>query len=75
MTFKEAMTTAIHGMPFKAILPAWAFGLSEKLRRVRLSYQELDVSRKQCHQLMIMCALAGIHDWNDQLPAQRSEKR
>ncbi|KAI0064392.1 cytochrome P450 [Artomyces pyxidatus] len=43
MTFKDALHTVSSNIGVKLIYPAWAMGLTKRLRNVRLAFEELDV--------------------------------
>lgn len=43
MSFKEALHIVSQGTIVKAVVPNWAMGLTERFRRVRAAFKELDV--------------------------------
>ena|ERR1700761_4361409 len=44
LTFTNALTTVTNSLLLKVLLPNWALGLTKGLRKIRLSFNELDVS-------------------------------
>jgi hypothetical protein len=43
MTFKDALHIVSTDIFLKLIIPAWAFGLTRRLREIRLAFDELEV--------------------------------
>lgn len=44
LTFTDTLTTVTESLLLKVLLPNWALGLTKRLRKVRLSFSEFDVS-------------------------------
>ena len=49
MSFKEAMVCASTNVPLYFSTPDWVPGISEKLRRVRVAFDELEVRTEYYH--------------------------
>lgn len=45
LALKDALHTVSTDVAFKMLLPNWALGFTQKLRHVRLAFDELQVSR------------------------------
>ena len=43
MTFKDALHVTINDFVVKAVVPGWALGLTPRLRKVKLGFEELHV--------------------------------
>jgi hypothetical protein len=44
MTFKDALHVVSVDVVWKLLIPSWAMGLTARLRRVHLAFDELEVS-------------------------------
>ena len=51
MTYKETLHIATNDFFFKLLLPGWALGLTDRLRKVKVGFEELRVShpKKKSH--------------------------
>jgi hypothetical protein len=43
MTFKQALHVVSTDMALKLVVPEWAMGLTQKLRNVRIAFEEFEV--------------------------------
>ena len=46
MTYKETLHIATNDFFFKLLLPGWALGLTDRLRKVKVGFEELRVCQK-----------------------------
>ena len=47
MTYKDALQVTTHDFILKLAVPGWALGLTPRLRKVKLGFEELHVCRFQ----------------------------
>ena len=47
MTYKETLHIATNDFFFKLLLPGWALGLTSRLRKVKVGFEELRVRHKK----------------------------
>ena len=45
MTYKDAIHGTINDFILKTVVPSWALGLTPRLRKVKLEFEELHVRR------------------------------
>ena len=45
MTYKDALHVVTHDFILKLMFPGWALGLTSRLRKVKLGFEELHVCR------------------------------
>lgn len=45
MTYKDALQVTTNEFILKLVVPSWALGLTPRLRRVKLGFEELHVRR------------------------------
>jgi hypothetical protein len=46
MTYKETLNVATKDFFFKILLPGWVLGLTPRLRKVKVGFEELQVCRQ-----------------------------
>ena len=59
MTYKETLHIVTHDFFFKLLVPGWALGLTDRLRRVKVGFEELRVrhekKKKIFHAVLTSC--------------------
>ena len=61
MSFKEALQIATKDFIIKLLVPGWALGLTARLRKVKVGFEELRVRHLKRNMFHAFCSLRKSH--------------
>ena len=60
MTYKDALQVTTNDFLLKLVVPSWVLGLTPRLRKVKLGFEELHVCRYQYPMLLAFSEVIGV---------------